>query len=66
VISTYRCTAGGCGGRLTLDSERRTQQASYPRDQGPLSDQYRPHDCPVARGLWPPEIDRHPNARKVR
>lgn len=64
---TYECTAGFCGGRITWSdvNGRPHQRTVYPRDKGPLSPAYQVHDCPVARGLRPPEIDRHPNARRV-
>ena len=65
MIRKYVCTEPSCGAQVTLDDRKKTQRVAYPRDRGPLSEHYRPHDCPVARGLWPPEIDKHPLARKV-
>ena len=65
MIHTYRCTGPGCGAEVVLDDEQRTLHVVYPRGMGPLSEEYRRHDCPIAKGLWPPEIDAHPLATKV-
>ena len=65
MIRKYVCTGPGCGAEVTLDDRRKTQQVAYPRGKGPMSEGYRPHDCPVARGLWPSEIDKHPLSRTV-
>jgi hypothetical protein len=66
VIRRYACAEPTCGAQVTLDGEKRTQLVAYPRGKGPLSEGYRPHHCPVAQGLWPPEIDLHPLAKRVR
>lgn len=48
-----------------MDDKANAYHAVYPKDKGPLSEKFQAHDCPVARGLWPPAIDKHPLARKV-
>ena len=65
MIRKYACAEPSCGAQVTLDDRKKTQQVAYPRGKGPASEKYQPHDCPVAMGLWPPEIDKHPLARKV-
>ena len=69
-VVTYRCTDGSCGGTITLDptggpSGRPKQDTLYKQGFGPLTSEYRQHDCPVRMGLWPPEIDEHPLAVRV-
>ncbi len=65
MIYEYLCAHPSCGARATLDDQKKTQQVIYPKGEGPMSGKFQRHDCPVARGLWPPEIDEHPLARKV-
>ena len=65
MIHKYACTEPGCRAQLTWDDAKRTQHVVYPRGSGPLAPGYRPHDCPVRKGLVPPEIDAHPLAKKV-
>jgi hypothetical protein len=65
MIYEYLCTHASCGARAVLDDAKKTQQVSYPKGKGPASGKLQRHDCPVARGLWPPEIDQHPLARRV-
>ncbi len=65
MIHEYLCAHSSCGAKVTLDDEKKTQQVVYPKGKGPMSGKLQRHDCPVARGLWPPEIDKHPLARKV-
>ena len=63
----YVCTEASCRCEATFDEEARPRRVDYfyPRDRGPLSENYRQHDCPMLKGLWPPAIDHHPLARKV-
>ena len=65
MIRNYACTEPSCGAQVTLDDGKKTQQVVYPRGKGPAYERYQPHDCPVAGGLWPPEIDKHSLARRV-
>lgn len=78
-VSKYQCTEETCLGTITLNDEGRkevmvarqttlsggTMDIVYPRDHGPLKEGFKPHNCPVAQGLWPPEIDEHPLAKKL-
>lgn len=61
----YTCTSTGCGGSVDLDDEALTQDIVYEKGKGPITEAYRAHDCPIANGLFPPDIDEHPNAKKV-
>lgn len=78
-ISKYKCTETTCRGTITLNDEGRreisvgrqtglsggTMEVIYPKNFGPAKEGFVAHNCPVARGLWPPEIDEHPLAQKL-
>ena len=64
-ISTYECIEGSCGGSITFDTEANTQHSVYEQGKGPITNEYKLHDCPVRLGIWPPDIDDHPLAKKV-
>ena len=64
-IFKYECLNEQCGAQLTWDDAKRTQDVVYPQGKGPMERSFRQHDCPVAKGLVPPEIDRHPGAKKL-
>ena len=61
----YECQGPGCRARIELTNQPKTQNVLYPTDYGPLAPAYKTHDCPAKRGLWPPEIDEHPLAKKI-
>jgi hypothetical protein len=63
----WKCTYAGCGAVLEVDLEARplAYNVRYPQGQGPYSERYRQHDCPIARGLLPPHLEKHPHARPV-
>ena len=64
-VSTYQCTEITCEGTITYDTEANTQHTFYARGKGPVAAGYKPHDCPIRRGIWPPDIEEHPLAKRI-
>jgi hypothetical protein len=64
----WKCTFAGCGAVLEVDPDSRppVYNVRYPQGQGPYSERYQRHDCPIARGLLPPGLERHSHARRVK
>jgi hypothetical protein len=57
-----------CNASAEIDQSKRptVYNARYPAETGPYSHRVTLHNCPIKQGLVPPQIDQHPNARKVR
>ena len=49
---------------IDLRGPRPVYHSKYPADTGPYGDRLVPHDCPIRRGLLPPQIENSPNARR--